>query len=109
MERATSAPSCLGLSACVRSLMASAPVPSPPPRNWRISGHFRRSSASMREVYANTMNGVSENDWKAFAERWREVAREERRLTRLNPPSRQEAIDWCLASLRMYERMHGSP
>ena len=38
---------------------ASSPVPSPPPRNWRISGHLRRSSASMGEVYANTMNGVS--------------------------------------------------
>jgi hypothetical protein len=55
------------------------------------------------------MNDVSENDWKAFAERWREVAKEERRLTRRNPPTPQEAIDWCLASLRMYERMHGNP
>src|SRR5437588_4968289 len=56
MERAISAPSCLGRSARVRSLAASSPVPSPPPRSWRIKGHLRRSSASMGEVYANTMN-----------------------------------------------------
>src|SRR5438105_14862641 len=56
MERAISAPSCFGRSARVRSLMAAVPVPSPPPRSWRIRGHLRRSSASMGEVYANTMN-----------------------------------------------------
>jgi hypothetical protein len=55
------------------------------------------------------MNGVSENDWKAFAERWREVAKEERRLRRLNPPSTQEAFAWCFESLRIYESMHGDP
>src|ERR1051325_115195 len=105
MERAVSAPSCLGRRVRDRSLMAAASSP----RSWRISGHLRRSSASTGEVYANTMNVVAENDWKAFAERWREVAKEERRLTRLNPPTSREAIAWCLSSLRMYERMHGNP
>lgn len=55
------------------------------------------------------MISVSENDWKAFAEQWRAAAKEDRRLTRLHPPTSQEAIAWCLESLRIYERLHGNP
>src|ERR1041385_732553 len=105
MERATSAPSCLGRSARERSLTAAAASP----RNWRISGHLRSSSASMREVYANRMNGVSENDWKAFAERWRIAEKAEREWRRENRPSPEEAFAWCLESLRIFESMHGDP
>jgi hypothetical protein len=55
------------------------------------------------------MFNVSENDWKAFAERWREVGRHEREWRRNNPPSAREAFDWCVESLRIYESMHGDP
>jgi hypothetical protein len=55
------------------------------------------------------MNGVMENDWKAFAERWREAAKEERRLTRLNPPTADQASAACLELLTIYESLHGNP
>ena len=55
------------------------------------------------------MNDVSENDWKAFAERWRIAQKAERELTRRNPPTPQQAIAFCLESLRVFEAMHGNP
>src|SRR5438874_5250133 len=109
MERAISAPSCLGRSARVRSLMASSPVPSLPPRSWRMSGHLSRSSASMGRVYANRMNDVSENDWKTFVEQRRAAAKAEREWLKENPTTPQQAIALSLELLNIYESLHGNP
>jgi len=55
------------------------------------------------------MKGVSENDWKGYAERWKIANKAEREWWRKNPTSSEEAIDWCLSSLRLFESMHGDP
>src|SRR5258706_3038315 len=72
MERATSAPSLFGRNACVASDIASTPVPSAPLFNWRMSGHFRRSSGSMARSVCKERGRYL---------RWRPVTRSRRQLT----------------------------
>ena len=55
------------------------------------------------------MKGVSENDWKAYVERWKIVEKAQREWRREHPPSAAEAFDWCFESLSIYESMHGDP
>ena len=55
------------------------------------------------------MNEVSENDWEAFVEQHRAAAKAELDATRRNPNTSQQAIAWCLESLRLYESLHGNP
>ncbi len=55
------------------------------------------------------MNGVSENDWKAYVERWKIANQAEREMTRREGPSPEQAISWCLESLCIFEAMHGDP
>src|SRR5437870_2705950 len=97
MERAISAPSCFGRSARVRSLIASAPVPSLTPRNWRMSGHLRSSSASMSgELCKNRTMADRSGDWMAQGERDLEVAR---------TAAREGFHEWaCFASQQAAEK-----
>ena len=63
----------------------------------------------MGEVYANTMIGVSENDWKRFVENWRAAEAADREWLRKNPTSPQQAIAWSLELLNIREALHGNP
>jgi hypothetical protein len=63
----------------------------------------------MREVYANTMNGVQENDWKTFVEQRRAAAKAERELARRDPMRPELAIALSLEMLNLYESLHGNP
>ena len=63
----------------------------------------------MREVYANTMNGVSENDWKRFVEERQAAARHEREVARANPMPLPLVISLSLEMLDLYEALHGNP
>ena len=55
------------------------------------------------------MKGVSENDWKAFAERWKIANKAERELARRDPMPLQLVISLSLEMLNLYESLHGDP
>ena len=55
------------------------------------------------------MKGVSENDWKAFAESRRAAEKAERELARRDPMPLQLAISLSLEMLNLYESLHGDP
>src|SRR5437763_3363016 len=98
MERAISARSCFGRNSRVRLLIAA----SLSPRNWRMRGHLRRSSASTEEVYANRMNAVGEKEYR----RLRAAAYEyEREWMRRAPRTHHEAMLAARELRPLFERL----
>ena len=63
----------------------------------------------MPEVYANRMTSVNENDWKTFVEQRTAAAKAEREIARLDPLSRELAVELSLELLTIYESLHGDP